>query len=58
MTLRKAYVKVYSCGKMYISKDLTEDELYQLIDQFKERKINHKDFVLCQYQRLTSCIVI
>ena len=46
ITLRKAYVNIYSCDKMYISKDLTEDELYQLIDQFKERKINHKDFVL------------
>ena len=46
ITLRKAYVKVYSRDKMYISKDLTEDKLYQLIDQFKERKINHKDFVL------------
>ena len=46
ITLRKAYVKVYSCDKLYISKDLTEDKLYQLIDQFKERKINHKDFVL------------
>ena len=43
ITLRKAYVKVYSCDKMYISKDLAEDKL---TDQFKERKINHKDFVL------------
>ena len=29
---------------MYIDKDLIEDKLYQLIDQFNERKINHRDF--------------
>ena len=27
-----------------MSKDLIEDKLYQLIDQFNERKINHRDF--------------
>ena len=30
--------------KMYMDKDLIEDKLYELIDQFNERKINHKDF--------------
>ena len=29
---------------MYMDKDLIEDKLYELIDQFNERKINHKDF--------------
>ena len=29
---------------MYMDKDLIEDKLYQLIDQFSERKINHSDF--------------
>ena len=24
--------------------DLTEDKLYELIDPFSERKINHRDF--------------
>ena len=28
---------------MYMDKDLIENKLYQLIDQFIERKINHKD---------------
>ena len=27
-----------------MDKDLIEGKLYQLIDQFNERKINHKDF--------------
>ena len=27
-----------------MGKDLIEDKLYQLKDQFNERKINHKDF--------------
>ena len=30
--------------KMYIDKYLIEDKLYKLIDQFNERKINHRDF--------------
>ena len=29
---------------MYIDKDLIEDKLYQLVDQFNERKISHRDF--------------
>ena len=29
---------------MYVDKDLIEDKLYQLIDQFNERKTNHRDF--------------
>ena len=27
-----------------MDKDLKEDKLYQLIDQFNEKKINHRDF--------------
>ena len=27
-----------------MDKDLIEDKLYQVIDQFNERKINHGDF--------------
>ena len=30
--------------KTNINKDLIEDKLYQLKDQFNERKINHGDF--------------
>ena len=37
-------VKPCRCDKMYMDKDLIEDKLYQLIDQFSERKINHSDF--------------
>ena len=29
---------------MYIDKDLIEDKLYQFMDQFNERKINHREF--------------
>ena len=29
---------------MYMDKDLIEDKLYQLIDQFNGRKINHINF--------------
>ena len=27
-----------------MDKDLIENKLYQLVDQFNERKINHRDF--------------
>ena len=37
ITLRKVNVKPYGCDKMYMGKDLIEDKLYQLIDQFTER---------------------
>ena len=29
---------------MHMEKDLIEDKLYQLKDQSKKRKINHRDF--------------
>ena len=29
---------------MYMDKDLIEDKLHHLIDQFNERKVNHRDF--------------
>ena len=29
---------------MYMDKDLIEDKLYQLVDQFSEQKTNHRAF--------------
>ena len=37
-------VKPHGYDKMYIDTDLIEDKLYQLMDQFNERKINLRDF--------------
>ena len=37
-------ISPYGYGEMYIDKDLIEDKLHQLIDQFNERKISLKDF--------------
>ena len=42
--LRKVIVKLYGSDKMCMNKDLIEDKLYGLADQFNERKINHRDF--------------
>ena len=42
ITLRK--VKPNKYDKMYMDKDLIEDNLYEIIDQFNVRKINHRDF--------------
>ena len=44
IALRKVHVKLHGYDKMYIDKDLIEDKLYQLIDKFNERKIDHRDF--------------
>ena len=44
ITLRKINVKSYGYDKIYMGKDLIEDKLYQLIDQFNKRKTNHRDF--------------
>ena len=46
ITLRKVNVKPCGYDKMYMGKDLIEDKLYQLVDQFHERKANHRDFYL------------
>ena len=50
ITLRKVNVKPYGCDKMYMDKDLIKDKLYQLIDQFSERKVNYRNccFVLLE----------
>ena len=39
ITLRKVNVKPYGFDKMYTDKELIENKLYQIIDQFSERKI-------------------
>ena len=44
ITLRQVNVKPYGCDKIYMDKDLIENKLYQLLDQFSVRKNNHRDF--------------
>ena len=44
ITLRNINVKPCGCDKMHMDKDLIKDKLYELIDQFNERKINRRDF--------------
>ena len=39
ITLRKVNVKTYGFDKMYTDKEWIENKLYQIIDQFSERKI-------------------
>ena len=38
ITLRKVSVKRYEFDKMYFDKELIEDKLLQIIDQFNDRK--------------------
>ena len=44
ITLRKVNIKPYGFNKMYMDKELIEDKLYQIIDQFSERKITSRKF--------------
>ena len=44
ITQRKVNNKLYRYDKMYIDQDLIKYKLYELIDQFDERKISHRDF--------------
>ena len=53
ITLRK--VKPNKYDKMYMDKDLIEDKLHEIIDQFNERKINGRDF-FCITQQYTSIL--
>ena len=45
-TLRKVNVQPYGLEKMCMDKDLIEDKLYQIIDQFSEREITPVKFYL------------
>ena len=42
--LRKVILKPCGYIKMYLDKNLIEDKLYKLVDQFNKRTINHRDF--------------
>ena len=53
ITLRK--VKPNKYDKMYMDKDLIEDKLHEIIDQFNEWKINGRDF-FCITQQYTSIL--
>ena len=44
VTLRIVTVKPYRCDKMSMHKELIENKLHELINQFTERKIIHRDF--------------
>ena len=44
ITSRKVNVKPYGFDKMYTYKELIEDKLYQIIDQFDERKTTSVKF--------------
>ena len=38
-------------------RDLIEDKLYQVVDQFSKRKINQRDFIL-YYLTIIICFII
>ena len=46
ITLRKVNAKSHGFDKVHIEKDLLEDRLYQITDQFNEKKITPAKFYL------------
>ena len=44
ITLSKVYRKPYGFTKTYMDKELIRDKLYQIINQFNERKITYIRF--------------
>ena len=44
ITFQKVNVKPYGFDKMYLDKDLIEEKLYQIMNQFSERKITSTKF--------------
>ena len=55
ITLRKVNVKPNWYDKMYRDKDLIEHELYQLIYQFNEIKINTRVFCFVLVENAHPC---
>ena len=53
--LRKVNIKQYGIDKTYLDKDLIENRLYQLIDQFNERKVSHRDFCFAFFDNIHPC---
>ena len=39
ITLRKLNVKPYGFDEMFMDKEIIEDKLYQIIDQFNKRRV-------------------
>ena len=63
ITLRKVSVKRYEFDKMYVDKELIEDKLLQIIDQFNERKkfysiLLNKIMVIVEHVRYCLLIMI
>ena len=44
ITLRKVNVQLHGFYQVYMDKELIQDKLYQIIDQFNERKITSTKF--------------
>ena len=56
ITLRKVNVNPYKFDKMYMGKELIEDKIYQIIDQFNERKITPTKFYSILLKQNTSIL--
>ena len=44
ISLTKFNIRIYRFDKMYMDKELIEDALYQILDQFNERKTTNTKF--------------
>ena len=54
IALRKVNVKLFGFDKIYIDKEFIEDKLYQIIDQFNERKNTSTKFYSTLLNKINS----
>ena len=54
IALRKVNVKLFGFDKMYIDKEFVENKLYQIIDQFNERKNTSTKFYSTLLNKINS----
>ena len=54
ITFRKVNVKPYGFDKIYMDKELIKDKLYQILDQFNERKITSTKFYSIHLNKIYS----
>ena len=50
--LRKVNVKLYGFDKMYMDKELIEDKIYQIIDQFNKIEITSTKFYSILFNKI------
>ena len=54
ITLRKVIVKPDGFDKVYMDKEVIEDKVYQIIDQFNEKELHPQNFINTLEQNIST----